>query len=85
VDNGLPQRRLEPRGGKLYDGMTCLLAETPSPLVPDPAVPPPGTIFFYLITGTTLRRGDPGHLELGRGGAHTDPLLTARPATATST
>ena len=52
--------------GNWYDGMTCQLAETPTPLLADPAVPPPGSIFFYLITGTNrCGEGIPGTSSSG--------------------
>jgi putative metal-binding protein/thrombospondin type 3 repeat protein len=47
--------------GNWYDQMVCLVTESTTNGVADAAVPPPGSVFFYLIAGTNrCGEGSPG-------------------------
>lgn len=64
------------RTGALFDGMVCLSPETPRPLISDAAVPPVGSIFYYLITGTNrCGEGSPGSTSSGQ----QEPIPSACP------
>jgi Putative metal-binding motif/Thrombospondin type 3 repeat len=56
--------------GVWSSGMGCLLSEAPRDDFQDPAVPPSGSVFYYLVTGTN---------SCGEGGAGLMSDGTARP------
>jgi hypothetical protein len=54
-------------GSSSLGDLACLVPESPGPIVADAELPPPGTVFFYVATGTnSCGNGGPGSASDGQ-------------------